>query len=97
MTDKQTSWVLFGFAMVVSFIFLSVLIRVNYDLDQARRANDVLQHQVSQLKKTDEDLHQKIVELTKSTQSIAHDVDVTQELQRKQAQVVVDLKKGKKK
>ena len=97
MTSKQTSYILFGFAMVVSFIFLSVLIRVNYDLDQARRANDVLQHQVSQLKKTDEDLHQKIVELTKSTQSIAHDVDVTQELQRKQAQVVVDLKKGKKK
>jgi cell division protein FtsL len=96
-TDKQTSWVLFGFAMVVSFIFLSVLIKVNYDLDQARRANDNLQRQIEQLKKADEELHQKIVELTKSTQRIAHDVDVTQELQRKQAQVVVDLKKGKKK
>ena len=97
MTDKQTSWVLFGFAMIVSFIFLSVLIKVNYDLDQARRANDSLQHQIEQLKKADEDQHQKIVELTKSTQSIAHDIDVTQELQRKQAQVVIDLKKGKKK
>jgi cell division protein FtsL len=96
-TDKQTSWVLFGFAIVVSFIFLSVLIKVNYDLDQARRANDSLQKQIEQLKKADEELHQKIVELTKSTQRIAHDVDVTQELQRKQAQVVVDLKKGKKK
>ncbi len=97
MTDRQTSWVLFGFAMVVSFIFLSVLIKVNYDLDQSRRANDSLQKQIEQLKKADEELHQKIVELTKSTQSIARDVDVTQELQRKQAQVVVDLKKGKKK
>ena len=97
MTDKQTSWVLFGFAMVVSFIFLSVLIKVNYDLDQARRANDNLQRQIDQLKKSDEDQRQKIVELTKSTQSIARDVDVTQELQRKQAQIVVDLKKGKKK
>ena len=96
MTDKQTSWVLFGFAMVVSFIFLSVLIKVNYDLDQARRANDALQHQIDQLKKADEETHQKIVELTKSTQAIAHDVDVTQELQRKQAQVVVDIRKGKK-
>jgi Tfp pilus assembly protein PilN len=96
-TDKQTSWVLFGFAMVVSFIFLSVLIKVNYDLDQARRANDNLQRQIDQLKKSDEDQRQKIVELTKSTQSIARDVDVTQELQRKQAQIVVDLKKGKKK
>jgi cell division protein FtsL len=96
-TDKQTSWVLFGFAMIVSFIFLSVLIKVNYDLDQARRVSDELQKQVSQLKKADEEQHQKIVELTKSTQSIAHDIDVTQDLQRKQAQVVVDLRKGRKK
>ena len=97
MTDKQTSWVLFGFAMIVSFIFLSVLIKVNYDLDQARRVSDELQKQVSQLKKADEEQHQKIVELTKSTHSIAHDIDVTQDLQRKQAQVVVDLRKGRKK
>ena len=97
MTDRQTSWVLFGFAMVVSFIFLSVLVKVNYDLDQARRANDILQRQIDQLKKVDDEQRQKIVELTKSTQSIAHDVDITQELQRKQAQVVIDLKKGRKK
>ena len=97
MTDRQTSWVLFGFAMVVSFIFLSVLIKVNYDLDQARRANDSLQNQIDQLKKVDDEQRQKIVELTKSTQSIARDVDVTQELQRKQAQIVIDLKKGRKK
>jgi Tfp pilus assembly protein PilN len=96
-TDRQTSWVLFGFAMVVSFIFLSVLIKVNYDLDQARRANDSLQNQIDQLKKVDDEQRQKIVELTKSTQSIARDVDVTQELQRKQAQIVIDLKKGRKK
>jgi prefoldin subunit 5 len=83
--------------MVVSFIFLSVLIKVNYDLDQARRANDSLQHQIDQLKKVGDEQHQKIAELTKSTQSIARDVDVTQELQRKQAQIVVDLKKGRKK
>ena len=97
MTDRQTSWVLFGFAMVVSFIFLSVLIKVNYDLDQTRRANDSLQRQIDQLKKVGDEQHQKIAELTKSTQSIARDVDVTQELQRKQAQIVVDLKKSRKK
>jgi prefoldin subunit 5 len=83
--------------MIVSFIFLSVLIKVNYDLDQARRANDSLQHQIDQLKKVDDEQRQKIAELTKSTQSIARDVDITQELQRKQAQIVVDLKKGRKK
>ena len=97
MTSKQTSYVLFGFAMVVSFIFLSVLIKVNYDLDQSRRANDELQKKINQIKKVDDEQHQKIIELTKSTQNIAHDIDVTQELQRKQAMAVGDLKKGKKK
>lgn len=97
MTSKQTSYVLFGFAMVISFIFLAVLIRVNYDLDQSRRAIDELQKQINQIKKTDDDTKQKIVELTKGQQSIAHDIDVTQELQRKQAIAVGDLRKGKKK
>jgi len=97
LTSKQTSYVLFGFAMVISFIFLAVLIRVNYDLDQSRRAIDELQKQINQIKKTDDDTKQKIVELTKGQQSIAHDIDVTQELQRKQAIAVGDLRKGKKK
>ena len=96
MTSRQTNIAMFIFSLMISFIFLSVLIKVNYDLDQVRRAFDVQQKQLDQIKKTDEELHQKIAELTKSTQAIAHDVDVTQELQRKQAQVVVDLRKGKK-
>ena len=93
MTSKQTNIAMFVFSLMISFILLSVLIKVNYDLDQVRRANDNLQHQIEQIKKADEDIKQKIAELTKSTQAIAHDVDVTQELQRKQAQVVVDLRK----
>ena len=97
MTSKQTSWVMFGFSLVISFIFLSVLIKTNYDLDQMRRAIDDQNRQIAQIKKTDEDTTKKIVELQKSIQSVEHDVDVTQELQRKQAQVVVDIKKGKKK
>ena len=97
MTSKQINIAMFLFSLTLSFIFLSVLIKVNYDLDQVHRANDELQKQIIQIKKADDDAKQKIAELTKSIQSVAHDVDVTQELQRKQAQVVVDLKKGKKK
>ena len=96
MTSKQTNIAMFLFSLTLSFIFMSVLIKVNYDLDQVRRSNDNLQRQIEQIKKTNEDLHQKIVSLTKSTEAIAHDVDVTQELQRKQAIAVGDLKKGKK-
>ena len=97
MTSKQTNIAMFLFSLTLSFIFMSVLVKVNYDLDQVRRANDDLQHQIAQIKKADDDTRQKITELTKSIQNVAHDIDVTQELQRKQAQVVVDLKKGKKK
>jgi cell division protein FtsL len=97
MTSKQTNIAMFLFSLTLSFIFLSVLIKVNYDLDQVRRANDDLQKQIIQIKKADDDTKQKIAELTKSTQAIAHDVDVTQELQRKQAIEVGELKKGKKK
>jgi len=96
MTSKQTSLTMFIFSLALSFIFLSVLIRVNYDLDQVRRANDDLQKQITQIKKADDDVKQKIAELTKGQQAIAHDIDVTQELQRKQATAVGDLKKGKK-
>jgi len=78
-------------------VFLSVLVKVNYDLDQVRRANDDLQRQITQIKKSDEDAKQKIAELAKSTQAIARDVDATQELQRKQAIAVGELKKGKRK
>jgi len=96
MTSKQTSLTMFIFSLALSFIFLSVLIRVNYDLDQVRRANDDLQKQITQIKKANDDVKQKIAELTKGQQAIAHDIDVTQELQRKQAMAVGDLKKGKK-
>jgi cell division protein FtsL len=81
---------------MLSFIFLSVLIKVNYDLDQVRRTNDDLQRQINQIKKADDEVKQKIIDLTKGQQAIAHDIDVTQELQRKQAIAVGDIKKGKK-
>ena len=97
MTSKQVSYVMFVFSLLLSFIFLSVLIKANYDLDQVRRANDNLQHRINQIKKADDDSKQKIAELNKSINHIEHDIDVVQELQRKQAQVVVDLKKGRKK
>jgi len=96
MTSKQTNLAMFLFSLTLSFIFLSVLVKVNYDLDQVRRANDDLQKQINQIKKADDEIRQKITELTKEQQVIAHDIDVTQELQRKQALVVGDIKKNKK-
>jgi cell division protein FtsL len=97
MTAKQMSWTMFLITLVILLILLSVLVRVNYDLDQTRRTTDDLQKQISLLKKSDDELRQKVINLSKTTQGLAHDIDITQELQRKQAQVVVDIRKGKKK
>jgi uncharacterized protein YoxC len=96
MTSKQINLAMFIFSLTLAFIFLSVLVKVNYELDQVRRANDNLQRQIEQIKKADQEIHQKIIGLTKSTEAIARDVDITQELQRKQAMAVGELKKGKK-
>ena len=97
MTNRQTSVVMFVFAMIVSFIFLAVLVRVNYDLTAAGQSNIHLQKQIDQLKVEQKQLQAKISSLEKADERIARDVDVTQDLQRKQAQVIVDIKKGRKK
>jgi hypothetical protein len=34
MNNSQTTWTLFGIGLVLSLVFLSVLIRTNYDLEQ---------------------------------------------------------------
>jgi hypothetical protein len=54
-----------------------------------------MQKQIDKIKAEDENLKQQIVKLTYANQSLNKDLDVTQELQRKQAQAILDLKKGK--
>jgi hypothetical protein len=55
-----------------------------------------MQKQIDKLKAEDEDLKHLIVKLTNANLSLNKDLDATQELQRKQAQAILDLKKGKK-
>jgi hypothetical protein len=50
----------------------------------------------NKLKAEDEDLKHLIVKLTNANLVLNKDLDTTQELQRKQAQAILDLKKGKK-
>lgn len=95
MTSKQTSLVMFVFAIMISFIFLAVLVRVNYDLTEAGKSNTYLQKQVDQLKSEQKDANDKIAGLNKTVSMLAHELETTQELQRKQALVVGELKKGK--
>ena len=95
MTNKQTLWSVFTVAVLVSLILLAVIIKVDDQIEQSRLAVLDMQKQIDKIKAEDENLKQQIVKLTHANQSLNRDLDVTQELQRKQAQAILDLKKGK--
>ena len=96
MTDRQTHWTIFFIAVVTGLILLSTVQKVNDQLDRSRLAVVDMQKQIDKLKAEDEDLKHQIVKLTNANVNINKDLDATQELQRKQAQAILDLKKGKK-
>ena len=97
MTDRQTHWTIFFIAVVTGLILLSTVQKVNDQLDRSRLAVVDMQKQIDKLKAEDEDLKHLIVKLTNANVNLNKDLDATQELQRKQAQVILDLKKGKRK
>ena len=97
MTSKQTTWTIFFIAVVTGLILLSTIQKVNDQLDRSRLAVVDMQKQIDKLKAEDEDLKHLIVKLTNTNLSLNKDLDTTQELQRKQAQAILDLKKGKRK
>lgn len=96
MTSKQTTWTIFFIAVVTGLVLLSTVQKVNDQLDRSRLAVVDMQKQIDKLKAEDEDLKHLIVKLTNANLSLNKDLDATQELQRKQAQAILDLKKGKK-
>jgi CHASE3 domain sensor protein len=96
-TGKQTTWTIFFIAVVTGLILLSTIIKVDDQLERSRLAVLDMQKQIDKLKAEDEDLKHLIVKLTNANTALNKDLDTTQELQRKQAQVILDLKKGKRK
>jgi hypothetical protein len=55
-----------------------------------------MQKQIDKIKAEDEELRHLIIKLTNANTALNKDLDTTQELQRKQAQAILELKKGKK-
>lgn len=96
MTSKQTTWILFVIAVVTGLVLMSTVQKVNDQLDRSRLAVVDMQKQIDKLKAEDQELKHLIVKLTNANLALNKDLDVTQELQRKQAQIILDLKKGKK-
>ncbi len=97
MTNKQTTWTIFVIAVITGLILLSTIIKVDDQLEHSRLAVADMQKQIDKIKTEDEELKRLIVKLTNANQALNKDLDATQELQRKQAQAILDLKKGKKK
>jgi cell division protein FtsB len=87
---------MFFIAVVTGLILLSTIQKVNDQLDRSRLAVVDMQKQIDKLKAEDEDIRHQIVKLTNANVNLNKDLDATQELQRKQAQAILDLKKGKK-
>ena len=96
MTSKQTTWTIFFIAVVTGLILLITVQKVNDQLERSRLAVVNMQKQIDKLKAEDEELNHLIVKLTNANTALNKDIDTTQELQRKQAQVILDLRKGKK-
>ena len=97
MTSKQTTWSIFFIAVVTLLILLTTIQKVDDQLERSRLAVIDMQKQIDKLKVEDQDLKQLIVKLTNTNIALNKDLDATQELQRKQAQAILDLRKGKKK
>ena len=96
MTGKQTTWTIFFIAVVTLLILLTTVQKVNDQLDRSRLAVVDMQKQIDKIKAEDQELKHLIVKLTNANLALNKDLDVTQELQRKQAQAILELKKGKK-
>jgi hypothetical protein len=96
MTGKQTTWAIFFIAVITGLILLSTIIKADDQLERSRLAVIDMQKQIDKLKAEDEDLKHLIVKLTNANLALNKDLDATQELQRKQAQAILDLRKGKK-
>ena len=97
MTSKQTTWTIFFIAVVTGLILLTTVQKVNDQLERSRLAVVDMQKQIDKIKAEDEELKRLIVKLTYANTALNKDLDITQELQRKQAQAILDLRKGKRK
>ena len=97
MTGRQTTWAIFFIAVVTGLILLSTVIKVDDQLERSRLAVVDMQKEIDKIKAEDEELRHLIVKLTNANTALNKDLDATQELQRKQAMVILELRKARKK
>jgi cell division protein FtsB len=86
---------MFGISLVISMVFLSVLVRTNYDLDDMRRAIVTQNKQIDALTKLNNELAQKVKDLDKSQSLVTKDLDKIKTVQENQINDLYRIKNRK--
>jgi SMC interacting uncharacterized protein involved in chromosome segregation len=95
-TSKQVSYVLFAIAVSISLVLFAVLVKINHEAEQYSVAIENLQKQIDDLRTQDHVATEQMIKFSQDHDQLTRDIDVTQDLQRKQAIAVGELKRGKK-
>lgn len=96
MQNKHIIWTMFVFTLMIGLVFMAILVRLNYDLTHIQNQTDNLQTQIKKLEKENEEVRHQLSMVNKTTTSIEKDIDTTQELQRIQAQKIIEIIKKRK-
>jgi len=86
---------MFGISLVISMVFLSVLVRTNYDLDDMRRTIVAQNKQIDLLIKLNNELAQKVKDLDKSQSLVTKDLDKIRTIQENQTNDLYRIKNRK--
>jgi predicted nucleic acid-binding Zn-ribbon protein len=97
MTLKQTFWAIFIIAVLGLLSLMYCVNKFNTELNVSQSVNNALMKEIKDLRTHDAQTDANITILKSRIRDLEKDLDVTQDLQRKQAQAIVDLRKGKKK
>lgn len=97
MSSRQTFWSIFIVAVLSLTSLLYSVYQFNIELEESRQTNLALQKQIEEVKSYDLSLKNDTNVLKTRIKDLEKDLEVTQELQRKQAVAILELRKGKKK
>ena len=95
MNNSQTTWTLFGIGLVLSLVFLSVLIRTNYDLEQMQARINSQELALAELERQHALLALKVQALKQDQLQTTKDLANVKTLQENQANELYRMKNRK--
>ena len=95
MNNSQTTWTLFGIGLVLSLVFLSVLIRTNYDLEQMQARINSQELALAELDRQHALLALKVQSLKQAQLQTTKDLASVKTLQENQANELYRMKNRK--